>query len=138
MDNKDKVIVGPFPNHTQGFIRYTEALLKYGAEGYKLPTEKFNKYAGLQCGAALRVFLYKDKEGSESVDEVVVEPEVVVEVDESEKLESLKKDILSKDAKIKKVDLLWVASKLKAEIPEDIKLPLQIKKFLKDFINSKG
>lgn len=82
---------------------------------------------GIKTGVVLtrskvRIPLYKE-----------IEEEVPAELTDEEKLELLEKDILASE-KMKKEDMTWYADKKGIEIPEDLKLPTQIRKHLKESI----
>lgn len=124
MTERESKQIGPFPNNFNGRKRFMQGLIEAGAEGFTLPLERFNVEACMQFGASLRIKLYK---------EVIAPP---VEVTPEDKLGELEKGILS-SAKLKRDDMLWFASEKGIEIPAELKLPLQIRKHLKEILESK-
>lgn len=120
MSNKDKLSIGPFPNFGKGRVKFVEALLKAGAEGWEVPKENFNTEAMMQWGGRLRIFLVK--------------PEEKVEEDKSS---DIREGILTSQ-KLAKQDMLDFAASEGIEIPEDIKLPLQIRKYIKEALEAKS
>ena len=132
MTERESKRIGPFPNNFNGRKRFMQGLIEAGSEGFTLPVERFNVDACMQFGAALRIQLYKEAT-SESLDNPVVEPSAVAPVD---RLGDLEKGILSA-SKLKKDDMLWFASEKGIEVPEELKLPLQIRKYLKEILESK-
>lgn len=116
--------VGPYPSNRKGRVNFIKDLLVAGADGFEVPVESFNTEAKMHFGSRLQIFLHK-----------VVE-DTPVELSPDEKLASLEKSILASE-KMAKADLVWFSEQKGITIPDDVKVPVAIRKHIKLTLESK-
>ena len=120
MSDKEVVRIGPFPANRQGKIKFIQALLDAGKDGFVIPEENFNIEAKMNFGSRLSINLHK------------VKPSIVTEEDKESFLESQ----IHASEKIGKDDLLWFAQRKGIEIPDSVKVPTAIRKHIKEALET--
>lgn len=137
MTEKTKTVIKGKANH---FTHSQKALLDFQEkilDGWRLDTEARGIYNSIVLTrATVRIPLCKEEEGVEESESNEF-PEEPIELTEEGKVEKLKSEVLDPKSRIAKDDLLWLAERVGVEIPEGVKLPLQIKKYIKEALESK-
>lgn len=128
-----------FTHSQKALLEFQEKIL----DGWRLDTEARGIYNSIVLTRpTVRIPLCKESEGTVQKVEVKKEepvaetPSEVIELTEEEKVNSLREQVLDPKSRIAKDDLLWLAEKLEVVIPEDMKLPLQIKKHIKESLEA--